>query len=136
MNTDVSARLEGLTGRLLDAGNTADTMLWRTEEDRLELPIEEALALLGEKQRTADGCSLILQRSEGDAPAETESKRVDIVTIEYHEAVRAIIAELREREGSERVGEGAAAVSNGDIDEALEDSFPASDPPSFTRGET
>ena len=77
-------------GRLLEA--PADPGVSR-HGDYLQLKVttEDAIAYLGEKQQSPDGCRLTLQFAEGTTPELTERKWVDIVRLEFHEARDALI---------------------------------------------
>jgi hypothetical protein len=125
-----TTKLASYEGRLAETPEDSEGLLWMSDKDQLGETVESVMAKLLELKNNPYG--IPLQRTfENDAkPTLEDTTLVDIVDVYIEDSTQDIVATLKVKEQQTPVG-ADEQVSEELVDESVEDTFPASDPPAL-----
>jgi hypothetical protein len=117
-------------GRLAETTESAGQFVWLSDRETLGEAIEGVMAKLLELKNNPNGVPL-RQRFKDDAkPDLTDTKLVEIVSVDVDNVTQTIVVRMRSKEQQRPLGDDET-VSEEMVDESIEESFPASDPPAL-----
>jgi hypothetical protein len=124
------AKLSTYEGRLAEVAEATPQLVWMSDKDNLGETVEGVMAKLLELRNNPYGIPLQRSFKDDTKPDLTDTTLVDILDVYLDNAKHNVVATLRIKEQQTPLGEDEK-VTEEMVDESIEDTFPASDPPAL-----
>jgi hypothetical protein len=125
-----TTKLASYEGRLAETPGDTKQLVWMSAKDKLGETIEGVMAKLLELKNNPYGIPLQRLFEDDLKPNLEDTTLVDIVDVYIEDSTQDIVATLKVKEQQTPVG-ADEQVPEELVDESIEDSFPASDPPAL-----
>jgi hypothetical protein len=125
-----TTKLASYEGRLAEAAEDTKQLVWMSDKSKLGETVEGVTAKLLELKNNPYGIPLQRLFEDDVKPNLEDTKLVDIVDVYIEESTQDIVATLKLKEQQTPLG-ADEHVSEEMVDESVEDTFPASDPPAL-----
>ncbi|MGL4608759.1 MAG: hypothetical protein ACRCYY_03605 [Trueperaceae bacterium] len=133
-------KLATYEGQMTKKDNVTEDLLWRSDKDMLGEALENVMSKLLELKSNPYGIPLQRVFDDDHRVESSNTTLVDIQHVYIEEVTRELVATLKMKDQQTLLGDDEkgletriveAGVSEVRVDEALEDTFPASDPPAL-----
>jgi hypothetical protein len=124
------AKLSTYEGRLAEVADASRELVWLSDKDELGETVEGVMAKLLELRNNPYGIPLQRSFKDDTKPDLVDTTLVDIVNVYLDNATHHVVATLRLKERQTPLGKDEK-VTEEMVDESIEDTFPASDPPAL-----
>lgn len=125
-----TTKLASYEGRLAETPEDTGQLVWMSDKDKLGETVESVMAKLLELKNNPYGIPLQRLFEDDVKPNLEDTKLVDIVDVYIEDSTQGIVATLKVKEQQTPLG-ADEQVDEEMVDEAVEDTFPASDPPAL-----
>lgn len=125
-----TTKLASYEGRLAETTEDTGQLVWMSDKDKLGETVESVMAKLLELKNNPYGIPLQRLFEDDVKPNLEDTKLVDIVDVYIEDSTQDIVATLKVKEQQTPLG-ADEQVDEEMVDESIEDSFPASDPPAL-----
>jgi hypothetical protein len=125
-----TTKLSTYEGRLAEVADASTELVWLSDKDNLGETVEGVMAKLLELRNNPYGIPLQRSFKDDTKPDLVDTTLVDIVDVYLDNAAHNVVATLRLKEQQTPLGEDEK-VTEEMVDESIEDTFPASDPPAL-----
>lgn len=125
-----TTKLASYEGRLAETTEDTGELLWMSDKDKLGETVESVMAKLLELKNNPYGIPLHRLFEDDVKPNLEDTKLVDIVDVYIEDSTQDIVATLKVKAQQTPLGKDEQ-VPEELVDESIEDTFPASDPPAL-----
>jgi hypothetical protein len=125
-----TVKLASYEGRLTEATEDAKQLVWMSDKDKLGETVEGVTAKLLELKNNPYGIPLQRLFEDQVKPTLEDTTLVDIVDVYIEDSTQDMVATLKVKEQQSPVS-ADEQVAEEMVDESVEDTFPASDPPAL-----
>jgi hypothetical protein len=125
-----TTKLSIYEGRLAEITESAGQFVWLSDQETLGEAIEGVKAKLLELKSNPSGVPLQQHFKDDAKPDLTDTKLVEIVSVDLNNVMQTIVVRMRTKEQQRPLGDDET-VSEEMVDESIKESFPASDPPAL-----
>jgi hypothetical protein len=125
-----TTKLSNYDGRLAEVADASIELVWLSDKDTLGETVEGVMAKLLELRNNPYGIPLQRSFQDDTKPDLVDTTLVDILDVYLDNTTHNIVATLRLKEQQTPLGEDEK-VTEEMVDESVEDTFPASDPPAL-----
>jgi hypothetical protein len=125
-----TTKLASYEGRLAETSENSSQLLWMSDKDKLGETVESVMAKLLELKNNPYGIPLQRMLEDDTKPNLEDTTLVDIQDVYIEDSTQDIVVTLNVKKQQTPVGVDEQ-VSEELVDESVEDTFPASDPPAL-----